>query len=263
MTLERRAVRCMPSISASRALEVPILPKQRLLPKLQFPHHNLEARLLAHGLHEWVEFFRLPMSLRIVLRTRIRPTITAWVDCKPLRCRDWSNAMVPLYTLLNGLCSQKRSRNKSTVARSGRSTWSLAGPSFTSTNPWWSMRKLQTHTTNRFISAVLFARWSSMNCAHEISPEAISTGGKFFVAGEGAAHVWPPFGHSNTPAVRQEIRVGHPLLFTFCNAPHQVTGCGGFEPKPSTRCALPRSCWWRTASTRWAGSSEVLCGELF
>ena len=87
------------------------------------------------------------------------------------------------------------------------------------------MRKFQTHTTNRFISAVLFARWSSMNCAHEISPEATSTGGKFFVAGEGAAQIGPAFAHSNTPAIRQEIRVGHALFFTIRKAHHQVTDC--------------------------------------
>src|SRR5215831_3815329 len=127
--------------------------------------------------------------------------------------------------LLNGFCSQKCSRNKSTVAWSGRSTWSLACRSFTSTNPWWSMRKLQTHTTNRFINAGLFARWSWMNCEHEISPEAISIGGKFFGAGGGAARVWPTFAYNNAPAVRQEIRVVHPLLFTICKVPHQITGC--------------------------------------
>ena len=72
---------------------------------------------------------------------------------------------------------------------------------------------------------MLFARWSSMNCAHEISPEAISTGGKFFVAGEGAAQVGPAFAHSNTPVVRQEIRVGRALSFTIRKVPHKITDC--------------------------------------
>jgi hypothetical protein len=164
-----------------------------------------------------------PLGRRIVLRTRILPVITAWVDFKPLCRRDWSNATVPLYTLLNGLCSQKCSRKKSTVAWPGRSTRSLAFPGFTSTKPWWSMRKLQTHIANRFINAELFARWSSMNCPQEISPEAVSTGGKFFAAAGGAAHEGPPSVHSNTPAVRQEIRVDNPLLFTTSKVPQQIT----------------------------------------
>ena len=77
------------------------------------------------------------------------------------------------------------------------------------------MKKFQTHITNRFINAVLSARWSSMNRPQEISPEAISTGGKFFAAAGGAAHGDPPSVHSNTPTVRQEIRVDDLALFTI------------------------------------------------
>ena len=62
-----------------------------------------------------------------------------------------------------------------------------------------------------------------MNCPQEISPEAVSTGGKFFVAAGGAAHEGPPSVHSNTPAVRQEIRVDNPLLFTTSKVPQQIT----------------------------------------